>query len=129
MRDLAAQAVWIASKAAEVFDYGKWDCVLLAAGAVLALTGEDRLAGVAAWTDEKSAKRAMASRGGLLKAVSGKLEEVPISLAMRGDIGAIEVGQVPMLVVIEGMSLVGAGLNGLERVHRRHLVMAWSAGQ
>lgn len=128
MRDLDAQVAFIAAKQHEIFDYGTWDCGLLARGAVKALTGEDKLAGIDVWKDEKTAMRYLAKRGGLFAAVSAVLDDIPVSMAMRGDIGAVEGAAGPMLVVIEGMTLVGTGLGGLERLPRRHLVKAWSAG-
>jgi hypothetical protein len=129
MRDLASQAAWIAGREAVPFAWGTNDCVTFAAGAVAALTGADPLGGISAWSDERSAVRALAQRGGLAEAVSGMLERVPVAMAMRGDVGMVEGALGPARVIIEGLTLVGPGPDGIERWRRECLIDAWSAGE
>ena len=128
MRDLNALATYVAARETVPFAWGLHDCVTFAAGAVLALTGRDPLADIAAWTTERAALRELDRRGGLAAAVSSVLTEIPLAHAHRGDIGAVDGVRGPLLVVIEGMTLVGPDRDGLARLPRTKLVRAWSAG-
>ncbi len=128
MRDLSSLAAYIAAGEAVPFAWGTNDCVMFAAGAVLALTGINPLAGIGRWKTERGALRALVRCGGLAAAVSSVLTEIPIAHAHRGDIGAINGERGLLLVVIEGMTLVGPDLRGLSRLPRDQLVQAWSSG-
>ena len=126
-RDLEAQAAFIAAREAMPFVWGSTDCVTFAAGAVLALTGTDPLIGIGTWKSERGALLALKRRGGLLAAVSSVLPDTPIAATMRGDIGAVMSPLGPLLMVIEGMTLVGPDIDGIKRLPRSALVQAWSA--
>ena len=128
MRDLGAQAVFIAARDQMPFEWGANDCVTFCAGALQALTGTDPLSGIPSWKDEKTALRALTKRGGLLEAVSGVLQRIPVALAHRGDVGAVQGERGPLLVIIEGLTLVGPDADGLKRLPRSLLIDAWSAG-
>ena len=128
MRDLNAQAAYIAARENMPFAWGSHDCAHFAAGAIKALTGIDPLAGIAGWTSERGAMAELKRRGGLIEGVSAILDEIPIAWAHRGDIGAVESEAGPLLMVIEGMTLVGPGPTGLVRLPRTYLIATWSAG-
>lgn len=128
MRDLTAQAAFIAARETAPFAWGAQDCVTFAAGAVHALTGNDPLASLPRWSSEREALAELARRGGLIEAVSAVLDELPRAWAHRGDVGAVEVDGGLSLMVIEGLTLVGPGPDGLIRLPRAHMIAAWSAG-
>lgn len=74
------------------FDWGRFDCCLWAADAVLAITGVDLAAGLrGTYCTREDAQRLVADRGGLEKLIAdlcreGGLEECPPALAQRGDV-------------------------------------------
>lgn len=127
MRDYDAWRAWLDQMQEQPFAWGSNDCVTFAAGAVRALTGMDPLRGIGAWKSEVGALRALKRRGGLVAAVSSVLTPVPASMAQRGDIGAVEGPRGPLLVVIEGLTLAGPGIDGIERIGCDRLTQAWSA--
>ena len=126
MRDLSAMAAYIAAREAMPFAWGRNDCVTFAAGAVLALTGRDPLAGIPAWKTERAALIGLKRRGGLAAAVSHVLTEIPTGHAHRGDIGLVPGPDGPFLMVIEGVTLVGPAPERLMRLCRDALIKAWS---
>lgn len=127
MRDLSALAAYIAAREAVPFAWGPNDCVTFAAGALRALTGIDRLNGIPPWNSERAALVFLKRRGGLAAAVSQVLTEIPPAHAHRGDVGIIMGPDGPIMMVIEGMTLVGPGPDGLMRRRRDALVRSWSA--
>lgn len=126
IRNFETWAAFIAERQTAPFVWGTQDCVTFAAGAAFALTGNDPLSGIASWDSEKTAMRALAKRGGLVSAVSSVLPEIPVAMAHRGDIGLVDGPDGPFLVVIEGLTVVGPGPEGLERLTRGVLLKAWS---
>ena len=128
MRDLSALAAYIAGRETVPFAWGSNDCVTFAAGAVRALTGNDPLADIPAWKSERAALIGLKRRGGLAAAVSHVLTEIPAGHAHRGDIGLAMGPDGPFLMVIEGVTLVGPGHDGLFRNRRDALIKSWSAG-
>ena len=126
-RDCGAMAAYIAARTAVPFAWGSNDCVTFAAGAVLALTGRDPLAGIPAWQSERAALIGLKRRGGLFAAVSSVLPQIAPAHAHRGDIGAVMGPDGPFLMMIEGATLVGPALHGLFRHRRDALVCSWSA--
>jgi hypothetical protein len=127
MRDLAALAAYVAGREAVPFAWGTNDCVTFAAGAVLALTGRDPLAGIGTWKTERGALLQLRRRGGLIAAVSSVLLPIPLAHAHRGDICAVPGPDGTFLMVAEGITLVGPELAGLKRLPRTAMVNAWSA--
>ena len=119
MRDLAAQSAFIAERRSLPFAWGSNDCCTFA--------GVDPLGGKIPWKDKRSATRFIARHGGLLNAVSTFLTEIPVAHAHRGDVGAVDSPQGPLLMVIEGVTLVGPDIKGTSRLPRAKLIMAWSA--
>lgn len=131
-RNYSALVAYLAAREATPFgwdrtDPGVQDCLTYAAGAVLAQSGVDLLAGAPAWTNEEEARRIIALRGGLEAIVDAHLAEVPRAMAMRGDIGAVLGPRGPLLVVIEGDTLAAPGPLRVGRLPRRVLRRAWNA--
>lgn len=128
-RDYAAWAAWLDAQARTPFGWGRGDlnCVTRAAGALLALTGVDRL-GELAWEDQRGALELLSSRGGMVEAVSGLLKPVTPARAMRGDIGGVASPlSGTLLVSVHGQELSGIGPDGTVWLPRRALTHAWSA--
>jgi hypothetical protein len=126
-RDYGALVAYLAAREAMPFGWWTNDCVTYGAGAVLAQTGVDLLAGQAPWTSEARALAAIAALGGLEAIVDAHLPEIPRAHALRGDIGAVIGLRGPLLVVIEGDTLAGPDLKGVRRLPRQYLRKAWSA--
>lgn len=103
------------------------DCVSYAAGAVLALTGRDALAGLPDWRSRRGAIRALAGVGGIEPALDGLFPRVAISRAQRGDVALIatEVAgdDAMLLAIVEGEILSGPGGVTLPR---GAMLAAWS---
>lgn len=105
------------SRKNEPFVWGKNDCCLFAADAIVAMTGEDfaaRFRGT--YDDLKSAVKILREMG---KSISGlasdlaKLEEIPILFAQRGDVVLIdgELGESLGIVALDGVSIAGPGVD------------------
>lgn len=107
--------------------YGKTDCCMFAAGAVIALTGEDPMPEFRGrYRSAAGASRALRTigAGDLASTLSAKFESKPIGFAQRGDLvmhdGAVGVcvGADALFVPLEG--------SGLVRVPRRDWSAAWA---
>lgn len=127
MRDHDALIAYLDAHLATPFVWGSHDCVTFAAGAVEAQTGRDPLASVTRWSSIREAFRVIKSYGGLAAAVDTVLSEIPPALAHRGDIGAVPYKNDVLLVVVEGLTVVGPSYEGLLRLPRAAMTRAWSA--
>lgn len=108
--------------------WGRHDCVCFARDAVKAQTGRDPMIGQHyRWRSERGAQRILAQLGGLKAAVDLVLPPVPPAHAQRGDVGMVEMPEGPILVVVEGETLVGVGKTRLIRLPRHLMTNAWSA--
>lgn len=112
--------------------YGRWDCLLMAADAVKAVTGKDHGRG------HRGKYRSAASSVRYLKSLGFKspeamldslFEEKPAGFAQRGDIVLARDG-IPALCMGEFALSVGQEGNeeGLVRVERSEWVKAWRVG-
>lgn len=128
-RDQAALVEFIESRMRTGFAWGKRanDCISFFGGAVLAMTGVDRLAPLPDWKSAASANRVLKRLGGLEAALDSVLTPVPVAHAARGDGALVRMGEGLAVMVVEGDSLVGPGLNGLVRLKRPAMLRAWSA--
>ncbi|HUF81285.1 MAG TPA: hypothetical protein VMN03_09140 [Burkholderiales bacterium] len=107
---------WLDSVREKAFAWGTHDCVLGAADAVLAMTGQDPAQAYRArYQTRTGAARVLAEHGGLEALVTGALG-APLPgprLAGRGDVVLMESGtQGPMLAVVIGASAVAPGPEG-----------------
>lgn len=82
-----ALAAHIERHRATPFDWVSHSCVHFGAGAVLAMTGTDALAGIARWKSAAGAQRLLAELGGLEAALDARLPRLAaIAHAQRGDL-------------------------------------------
>ena len=77
------------------------------------------------WSSEDEAEKVITKLGGLEKAISARMTEIPVSMAQRGD-GAMVRG-VRCVMIVEGDTLVGPSERGEIRLPRSAAVRAWSA--
>jgi hypothetical protein len=119
---------YIATKRHEPFEYGVNDCCLFAAGAVIAVTGEDPMAEFRGNYDSlKGTLKVIKEIGaGTLEAtLDGKFPEVGIGHAQRGDLAFFD-GSVG--VVMGGFAYFASD-DGLEKVPRALWDKCWSVGR
>lgn len=98
------------------FAYGRWDCVLFAAGAVAAMGGPDLIPRGLRWRDGASAERTLrALYGGLERAVSESCAKMkPISADFRlGDVVIYDGDKGPALGIHDGFGIKSPGADGL----------------
>lgn len=129
-RDVAAMIAVIEARSARTFAWhGQRDCVSFAGACIAALTGRDPLAGLPRWRTRREALAVAQEQGGLEAAVDARLPvRVAPANAQRGDIAGLPDRLFGIrLMVIEGETLVGPGRNGLERLPRSAMTIAWSA--
>jgi hypothetical protein len=82
-----ALAAHIERHRATPFDWVAHTCIHFGAGAVLAMTGTDALAGIARWKSAAGAQRLLAAAGGLAAALDARLPRLAaIAHAQRGDL-------------------------------------------
>ncbi|SOC22009.1 DUF6950 family protein [Rhodobacter maris] len=116
----------------EGFAWGRRDCALgLAAGAVLAMTGEDL---AAAWRGRyrsaSGAARVLRAAGfdSLGDAVAAVLPEIHPSQAHVGDIAFLDEGEIGALGIVNGGTLIVLGLDGIGPRERAAAVRAFKVG-
>lgn len=70
------------------FEYGVNDCCCFAAGAVMAITGEDLMADITAYDSLKTSLKAIKDAGAadISEVIDGKLPEIPVGFASTGDL-------------------------------------------
>lgn len=128
-RDIEALLRFLEQRSAMPFKWGRRrnDCVSFAAAAVRAQTGRNPL-GKIRWTTPYGAARVLKAKGGLAKAVSGKLAHIAPAMASRGDVAGVPDKRFGVrLMIVEGATLAGPGERGIERLPRSAMVMAWDA--
>jgi hypothetical protein len=110
------------------FAWGLHDGCTFAAGAVLAMTGEDRMRGMRGYRSEAGAAKVLKERGKgtIARTMDAILERVPVAQAHRGDIVqirghclAVSLGAFAVCVGEED------GRQGLVRRARADWVRAW----
>lgn len=82
-------ADYIAEAQLQPFKWGEWDCALFAAGAALAMTGEDRASAFRnRYTTAMGSTKALKRYGGgtLKSAFDMHYPDKPIGFAVRGDL-------------------------------------------
>lgn len=129
VRNYEALHAYVASHMRTPFAWGAHDCVLFAAGAVQAQTGQDPLGGYRRrWTSERGAARVLKRLGGMEAAVDGVLPSIPPATAQRGDVAGWRDAKGRLqLAIVEGETLVGPGPYGQLRLPRKAMTRAWSA--
>lgn len=130
LRDYDALVAFLDTHARTPFAWWDFDCVTCAAQGVEAQTGVDPLTPVLPrrWRTARGAARALHLVGGLAAAVDLALPRVAVGSAMRGDVGLVErLNGRQSLVLVEGDLVVGPGFDGLVRLPRAAVLVAWSA--
>lgn len=129
VRNYEALHAYVASHMRTAFAWGQHDCVLFAAGAVQAQTGEDPLRAYRGrWTSERGAARVLKRLGGMEAAVNTVLSPIAPAMAQRGDVaGWLDAKGRLQLAIVEGETLVGPGPSGQLRLPRKTMTRAWSA--
>ncbi|ATC25215.1 DUF6950 family protein [Caulobacter vibrioides] len=129
VRNYEALHAYVASHMRTPFAWGQHDCVLFAAGAVQAQTGEDPLRAYRGrWASERGAARVLKRLGGMEAAVNTVLQPITPAMAQRGDVaGWLDARGRLQLAIVEGETLVGPGPSGQLRLPRKAMTRAWSA--
>lgn len=109
------------------FAWGSNDCATLAADWVLEATGTDPMYGMrGGWSDARQAMARIAELGGLRQATTDRLgPEILPSLAQRGDVVLIVVGDRETLAVCVGEHALGASDAGALLAPMADAVAAW----
>lgn len=109
------------------FAWGSNDCSTLAADWVLEATGTDPLYGMrGGWSDARQAMARIAEMGGLRQAATDLLgPEIAPSLAQRGDVVLIVVGDRETLAVCVGEHALGAADAGALLAPMSDAIAAW----
>lgn len=118
---------FIAARERMAFDWGKHDCCLFAADCVQAMTGIDHAAPFRGkYSTEGKAKALLKPYGGIigyLIAIFGDC--IPVSMARRGDVVAVETAHGTALGICTGAVSVHAGTHGLVRISTLEAISAW----
>lgn len=128
LRDQAALIAFLDERATRAHDWNGNCCVRFMLAAVEAQFGEAPEM-VVDWTDQRTARRAIAKVGGIEAETDRLFESIEPSHAQFGDIGGVDdPGEGFMLTIVEGATLVAPGERGLARRPRSFMVRAWRAG-
>lgn len=101
------------------YEWGVNDCALFAADAVLAMTGKDPMAEFRGRYDSQiGALRLISDMGkdSLGDAVATMLDEIEPARLSRGDVGLFDGVEGPFLAIVQGVSAVAPGADGLTHV-------------
>ena len=124
----SALSDYILSKRDEPFVYGQNDCCMFAAGAMIVITGIDPIPEFRGkYKSLTSSIKALKEfgAGDLEKTIDGKLPEIPVGLARRGDVAFYDGS---LGVVMDGYAWLVSD-DGLERIPRSEWTKAWSIGR
>lgn len=124
----SALAEYIEIKRPEPFVYGVNDCCMFAAGAVIAMTGEDPMEEFRGqYNSLATSVRALQEIGaGTLEAtLDGKFPVIETARAQRGDLAFFD----QSVGVVAGAFAWFASDDGLERIPRHMWDKAWSVGR
>jgi hypothetical protein len=113
----------------EPFAWGRNDCALFAADAVLALTGKDYAEGLRGYKTALGALKRIARAGGLDEIVSARMREIDPVLAQRGDPVLFETRDGDALGVCLHTHFAAAGPDGLVFAGMSNAKRAWSCHQ
>jgi hypothetical protein len=123
-------AAFIEARRDMPFDWQVNDCCVLAADAVLAMTGRDFLADYRGRYATEEQAEALMGEGGLpaflprVMAAFGA-QEVPPAGAQRGDVALIRLENQLVCGVVTGPHIAAPGARGLAFVPLRRATMAW----
>lgn len=91
------------------WQYGTSDCLTFAMDCVQAMTGEDPMEGARDYTTIEGAYKRLKKAGfaTIADALADRFEEIPPSLAQRGDVGIVPGEEFQVAVVFVGPHVVG----------------------
>lgn len=127
-------AAWVERVRDRPFHWGEWDCAIAASDAILAITGEDPLAGLR-WADAKGAARQLDAEGGLEAGVTARLgAPIAAASAQRGDLVLMlnpesEKASREFVAVCLGHVAAAPSAVGLAFPEMRHAIKAWAVGR
>ena len=108
------------------FEWGKNDCVLFSADAVLAITGQDYAKEYRTYSSAKEAARLIKKLGGLEAIATSALgSPIPKADLTAGDIALVTTPNGNCLSVYGGSACVGPGKHGIILVGRENVLVAW----
>lgn len=111
------------------FEWGKADCCLFAADAVIAMTGVDHAKDFRGkYTTEIGAKRLLSKKGGLETFLDTRLKVIPVDYVQRGDVVLIRTDTGPTLGIYwSGRSAWMQGLDGVKLFMeiKARIIKAW----
>lgn len=109
------------------FEYGAHDCCMWACDVVQAVTGLDPVADLrGTYSDESGAAQVMEAGGGLEAMAAARFGvEIPPLAAAAGDVGLIEVDNMPALVACVGGAWLAASSFGVVVVPVESVISAW----
>ena len=117
---------FVKSRAAEPFAWGRNDCCLFAADAVIAMTGSDHAAGLRGYVTAMEAHRLIEERGGLKELVGSSLgAPIPPSFASVGDVVLVENEGRELLAICNGTAALAPGKTGIVVLGMNAAVAAW----
>lgn len=124
--------LFIESRKLESFEFGKHDCCLFAADAVLVMTDIDLAQGYrGTYSDMDGAMKILGERtaGELFTDVAAEhgIDEIPVSFAGRGDVVLVDQKELPALgiVSLSGDDIWAPGEFVLQRFPIVHAMKAW----
>ena len=111
------------------FEYGKADCALFCLHAEIAMYGKSRFEHfLGQYKTHIGSLKALKKlgAGNLVDTVADKLEEIPLAMARRGDVGCVDVPDGDGLVIILGDKTAGMADDGLNFLPIGQTKRAWS---
>lgn len=117
----------IAQRMRHPLAWGRHDCVMFAADAVLAVTGVDLAASLrGTYATAAQADQVLQQHGGLVELCVQRLGSVVRAVqAQPGDVGLAQVGDVRGLVVCGGAHFLAVGPAGLVALQTSAVVRVW----
>ena len=109
------------------FNYGRSDCFVFVADVVEALTGVRIFAGSRRYKTEAGAARMLRRKGfeTVADAFGSLFEEVPVALALRGDIGVVTRNGETGAGAFTSIGFLGRGRERLIMIPRNEVLKAW----
>lgn len=122
----ARLAAFAKERADMPFEWGRNDCTLFAADAVLAMTGVDHAAGWRGYDNIRDAQRLIDELGGLRAIATAALgDAVPVLMAAPGDVLLLDNGGRELLAICNGTSAIAPWEKGLAALPMSQALAAW----
>jgi hypothetical protein len=112
----------------KAFEWGEWDCALMAADAVKTITGHDYAESLRfQYTDAKGALALIKPYGDLCGLIDHLLagQSIDAKNAMRGDVAVVENADRQCAGIVWGSGVFATGQDGLVLVPSSKILQAW----